>query len=151
MSVDLSKLTLYTPDNAFKNVNRYTGSLTFPTSLTAGQTGTVSLTIPLTDTPVFTELFANFLELAEAISLYVFAAGTTPKRWYSGNESGGFGIGLHISAPAPNVGWINGGISTSINGSNVTVTGTVINPYGVTITIDSVTVSFVFVEYTLAS
>lgn len=151
MSVDLTKLTLYTPDNAFKNVNKYSGSLTFPTSLTAGQTGTVSLTIPLTDTPVFTQLFANFLEVAEAISLYAFGAGTTPKRWYSNNESGGFGIGLHVSAPAPNAGWINGNIAATINGANVTVTGTVVNPDAATITIDSLTVSFVFVEYTLAS
>lgn len=151
MVKDLSKLILYTPDNAFKNVNVYTGSINFPTSLSAGQTATVTSAITLTDSPVFTNWFAYFLEETEAIGIYGFSAGTTPQRWYSGNVAGNFGIGIHVNSPAGNVGWINCGLYPIINGNVVTMTGVVFNGYSNSISLDALNVPFVFVEYTLAN
>lgn len=148
--IDYSKLELYTPSNAFKNVNKYSGSLSFPTSISSGATSTTTSVVSLSDTPIFSSFFANFLENNEAISLYVSGAGTTPKRWYTSSTPGAFGVGIHVSAPAAQVGWIGGAIYPIINGSTATVTGTIVNPYSVNITIDAVVVSFVFVEYTLA-
>lgn len=148
---DYSKLVLSSTTNAFKNVNRYSGSLTFPTGLNAGQTVNVTSIIELTDNPVFTQFFANFLETTEAIGLYVSAAGTTPTRWYSGNIPGLYGVGIHVNAPAGQVSWLSCSVYPVINGNTVVVTGTVINPYAVSITLDSLTVPWVFVEYTLAN
>lgn len=145
MTVDLSKLILYTPDNAFKNVNKYSGSVVFPTSATAGQTVTVTTTVSLTDVPIYTDYFAQFVELEDAIT------GGSSKLWYSGNEAGNFGIGIHVSAPVGNVGWLGCGVYPVINGTTLTMTGTFINPYSNSITLDALTVPFVFVEYTLAS
>lgn len=149
-SPDLSQLILYTPDNAYKNVNVYPGSISFPTSLTAGQTATVTTTVNLEDNPVFIQFFGNFLEIVEAISLYGTGTGTTPKRWYSNNIGGSFGIGLHVTT-SPHTGWINGGIFPTINGNVATVSAIVINPYSSTVSLNAVTVNFSFVEYTLAN
>ena len=149
MTVDLTKLNLFSPDNAFKNVSRYTGSITFPTSVGAGSTATVSTSFTLTGPPVFTEFFANILELNEAVTLYGTAAGTTPKRWYSSNVPGNFGIAIHETSPSTL--WLNCGMSPTISGNTVTVTGYMFNGGGSTITLDSLTVPFVFIEYTLAA
>lgn len=149
MTVDLTKLVLYTPDNAFKNVNRYSGSLTFPTTIPASSTTLITTVFSLTDTPVYTEFFANFLELNEATSTYGTAYGTTPVRWYSGNVAGQFGIALHETAPAST--WINVGIYPTIVGNTVTITGAVFNGSGSVLTVNALTVPFVFIEYTLAA
>ncbi len=146
---DLSKLILYTPDNAFKNVNSYSGSVTFPTTLAAGSVSSPTTVVQLTDTPVFTVFFAQFLEINDATFLYGFGAGTTPKRWYAGNVANY--IGIHVNAPAPNVGWLLASIYPVINGNTVTMTGYVFNPYGVGVTFDALSVPFVFIEYTLAN
>lgn len=149
--IDYSKIVFSSDTNAFKNVNRYSGTLTFPTGLNAGQTVDVTSRVQLTDSPVFTQFFANFLETTEAIGLYASAAGTTPVRWFSANIPGLFGVGIHVNAPAGQVSWLSCSVYPVINGSTVVVTGTVINPYAVSITLDSLTVPWVFVEYTLAN
>lgn len=141
----LGDLTLYSPNNAFKNINSYPGSINFPTSVTSGSTVTVTSVITLTDTPVFTNFFANFLQVTDA----QFSVGSA--QWYTSNESGGVDIAIHISAPAPDVGYTNAALYPVINGNTVTVTGTVFNPFAGTITLTPLTVPFVFVEYTLAN
>lgn len=151
MSVDRSKLIFYSADDAFKNATVSSGSISLPTSLTAGQTATITTTVSLPDSPLFVDFFANFLEEQEAISLYITGAGTTPKRWYSENVSGNFGIGLHVNSPSSNVGWISAGLYPEINGSTATVTAVAFNPYSNTITLDPVTVDFAFVEYMFAN
>lgn len=144
-SPDLSDLIFYSPDNAFKNVNSYPGSITFPTSVLAGATATVTSVITLTDTPVFTNFFTNFLQITDA----EFSTGSA--QWYTSNESGGDDIGIHVTAPAPDVGWLNASVYPVIDGNTVTVTGTVFNPFSGTVTLTALTVPFVFVEYTLAN
>lgn len=141
---DLSKLILYSPDNSFKNVNKYPGSLSFPTSLTGSQVSNTSVTISLSDSPVFLEFFANFLELLDAIN------GIGSAQWYSANVSGGNDIGIHVTT-APHVGWIGCSLYSVVSGSTVTVTGTVINPYSSTVSLDPLTIPFVFIDYDLAN
>lgn len=141
---DLTKLILYSPDNAYKNVNKYSGSITFPTSLTSGQTATVTSTVILTASPVYTRFFSNFVELNDAV------AASVTKQWYSANVSGNFGIGIHIST-APFTSWVGCGLYPVINGNVVTVTGVVINPTGSTVSLDALIVPFIFLEYTLAN
>lgn len=144
-SPNLSDLIFYSSDNAFKNVNSYSGSVTFPTSVLAGATATVTSVITLTDTPVFTNFFANFLQITDA----EFSTGSA--QWYTSNESGGGDIGIHVSAPGPDVGWLDAFVYPVINGNTVTMTGSVFNPFSGTITLDLLTVPFVFVEFTLAN
>lgn len=144
-SPDLSKLTLHTGYNAFKNVNQYSGSVIFPTSLTAGQVATVTSVITLSDTPVFTDYSANFVETVDA------TFGSATSRWYSGNVAGNFDIGINVVTPLINAGYINCGLYPIVSGTIVTMTGSIINPYGTTITLAPLTVPFLFVEYTLAS
>lgn len=144
-SPDLSKLTLHTGYNAFKNVNQYPGSVTFPTSLTAGQAAIVTSVITLSDTPVFTDYFANFVETIDA------QLGGSTARWYSGNVAGNFDIAIQITAPLADVAVINAGLYPVISGNIVTMTGSVINPTSDTVTLGPLTVPFLFAEYTLAS
>lgn len=152
MTADLSKLVLYTPDNAFKNVNSYSGTVALPTTLAAGTLSTTTSVVNLTVAPIFTEYFAQFLEIAQAIDTYGTAAGTTPLRWYSGNVAGGgFNIGIHVNAPAPRVGWLGASLYPVINGTTVIMTAQVFNPYVDIITFDAITVPFVFIEYELAN
>lgn len=147
---DISKAQFYSPANTFKNVSKYTGSLSFPTSLNASQQIDTTVTIALTSAPTLTAFYANFLELDEAIGLYGSAAGTTPTRWYPANVSGNFGVGIHINTVGK-LGWIGCSLIPVVQGSNVVVTGSLINPYSTPITLDTLTVSFVFVDYALAN
>lgn len=141
----LSDLVFYSPDNAFKNVNSYPGSITFPTSVTAGATATVTSVINLTDTPVFTNFFTNFLQITDA------EFGTGSAQWYTSNESGGFDVAVQVTAPPIHVGYIGAAIYPVIDGNVVTVTGVIPNPYSDNLTLTALTVPFVFVEYTLAN
>lgn len=149
MSVDLTKLTLYSPDNAFKNVNRYAGSITFPTSVASGGTLSPTTVVTLTDTPVFTAFHCNFLEYFDAFNATGIA------HWYNTaavSYQEAPSIAITILTPAPHVGEIGAcTIYPVINGSTVTVTGYYHNPYAVALTFAPLTIPFVFVEYTLAN
>ncbi len=143
MSVDISKLILYSPDNAFKNVNSYTGSLVMPTLVPAGGVVTVTSEITLSDVPIFTELFCYFVEATDA--LY----GSTTAQWYSTNIAGNFGIGIHEIAPVDV--WLNCAVYPVISGNTVTITGDVFNGGAGDATFVALTIPFIFIEYTTAS
>lgn len=142
--MDITKLSLYTPDNAFKNVNKYSGSVTFPTSVLSGATATVTSVQTLTTPPVFTAFFAQFLELSDAIG-----PSSQGIQWYPANVASQ-DIAISVTAPAPDVGYVNCSVYPIINGSTLTVTGYFHNPYAATITLTALTVPFVFIDYALA-
>lgn len=144
MASDISKLILYTPDNAYKNISVYSGTIHFPTSLSSGQQLTVTSTFTLGAAPSLSKLFAYFTEVADAIYSY------RGSEWYPG-EVASFNIGIYVSAPSGNVGWLNCGVYPVINGNTVTVTGAVANPYSNSITLNALSVPFVFIDYELAN
>ena len=141
---DITKLTLYTPDNAFKNVTKYSGSVTFPTSVLASATITITSSFTLTTPPVFTAFFAQFLELSDALG-----PSSQGVQWYPANIANQ-DIAINVTAPAPDVGYINCSVYPIINGTNVTVTGYFHNPYAANLTLTALTVPFVFIDYALA-
>lgn len=145
MSVDLSKLILHSGFNAFKNDgNVYIGSISFPASMTTGQFYTTTVSFTISSSPQFTRFFAFFRETVDATLLGGGA------QWYPGNVAVG-SVGVHVNAPAPNVGYLNGAVYPIINGNTVTVKAELKNPYGNSITLDALSVPFAFIEYTLAN
>lgn len=149
MTVNTDILGLYSPDNAFKNVNKYSGNLTFATSVTANSTLTPTSVVALTDTPVFTAFFCNFLEFEDALN----SVGSA--QWYNTGAPSyqeAPNIALLITAPSPHVNeWSSCTVYPVISGNTVTITGYFQNPYAVNLTLQALTVPWVFVEYTLAS
>jgi hypothetical protein len=143
--VDLSQVISATTYNAFKNDGfLYTGSLNFPTSITAGATSTVTSVITLGEAPQFSKFYAYFQE-------YLDATVGGSAEWYPASVGSQWNVGIHVSAPGGDVGWLNCAIYPVINGQKVTVTGIVFNPYSGTITLTALNVPFAFVEYTLAN
>lgn len=143
MTVDLSKVVFYSGANAFKNDGTvYTGSLTFPTSLTSGQLGAVTTSFTLSSAPQFSKFFANFVETVDAMN-------SKPAQWY--DEELCYSVGIYINSPSIYANWYAAFIYPIINGNTVTVRLEFQNPYGTSITLNPLTVPFAFVEYTLAN
>lgn len=149
--INLDHVKFYSGANSFKNIAKYSGSASFPTSAAAGTITVTNHNFGLPSAPVQSLLLCNFLEVVEAIATYGSAAGTTPKRWYSTVVGGTASVGVHVNAPAPRVGWLSGYIYPVINGTTLTVTTVLVNPYADAITLDALTVPFTFVDYALAS
>lgn len=139
------KLILYSGFNSFKNSDKYSGSISFPTSVAAGAVGTKTSVFALDDPPVYTEFFSYF----KLVSDTIFSTGNS--NWYGEAVSGAANVGVHVSAPSANAGWIGASLYPVIDGTTVTITAEVVNPYGSTITIDALSVDFVFIDYTLAN
>lgn len=147
--IDLDKLILESEYNAFKNVNSYPGSITFPASVPPATLATpftsTSTTVQLIDVPVFTMMFAKFTELFDGL------LGAVNPQWYPISVANGPGYGgvayydiAFGGAALPGV------LYQTINGSVITITATVFNATAHTY-VANLTVPFVFVEYTLAN
>lgn len=146
MSIDLSKVQLATTYNSYKNDGfNYTGSINFPTSLLANQLSLTTTTVSLGEFPQFSKFFAFYNTANDAI------AGRSNPQWYDANSSGQFQVGIHVSSPPAQVGWISCGIYPVILGQSILVTAAVQNPYSVNITLDPLNVPYSFIEYTLAN
>ena len=142
--IDLSKVIYSSNNNSFKNDGTiYTGSVTFPTSLTSGQNSITTTTINISSFPQFSKFYANFKEEADC----VYSTGSV--QWYDEIVSAG-SIGIHVNT-APHVGYINCSLYPVILTNTVLITASVQNPYNVTIGLDSLTVPYAFIEYTLAN
>src|SRR5690348_2868999 len=140
MTVDASKLIYYSGFNAFKNASSYSASFVLPATLpTSGFTLTQIFT--LTSAPVFSKLWAQFIEIVDAQN-------SGSAHWYSGQTGGYFNVGVHTPT-SPFTGWTNAGLYAVINGTTVTVTLSCANPYGSSVSLDAQTIPFVFVDYTL--
>lgn len=143
MTVDLSKLITNSPNNSFKNVNVYTGSLTLPASVppdssTPTQTST---TVTLTTTPTFLSFFAFYNDIYSAI------ISVNAPAWYNVDASGQANIAYPATHNAAgNVGCL---LYPIIDGTTVTVIARVVNQTASTFTA-SITVPFAFVDYALA-
>jgi hypothetical protein len=145
MGVDLSKVQFASTYNAFKNNNTlYTGSISFPTSLTSGQQSITTQAVPISVSPQFSKFYANFWEVVDRIS------STSSAQWYEAPISA-YSVGIQVTAPAPNVGVINCGVYPVLIGNQMLVTAQVNNPYSNGITLGALTVPYAFIEYTLAN
>lgn len=145
MSVNYDNVQFASSANAFKNDNTlYSNTFAFPTSLTSGQLYQGTQTTTLSVTPKFSKFYANFKEYLDA------SFGTGSAQWYDA-QTASLAIGLHISAPVGNVGWISGGLFPVLNGNQLIVTAYVANPYSNTVTIDALSVPYVFITYTLGN
>lgn len=144
MSVDLSQVQFASPYNSFKNDNvLYTGSVNFPTSLTAGQTYVNATTISLSEAPQFSKFYAYFQE-------YLDATVGNPAYWYPANVGGQYSVGVYVNDPLAEQSWLNGFIYPVIFSGEALVTVSVFNPYPVTVTLTALNVPYAFVTYSLA-
>lgn len=143
MSADLTKLIFTSEANAYKNVASYSGTITFPTSLTANQTSTNSVTFSLAEAPTFLKLYAKFTEYVDRLS------GVSPQ-WYAAAAAGYYTVGINITTGV-HAGVISCGLTVFVSGTTVTVQGILNNPYSDPITLESLAVPFVLVDYSLAN
>jgi hypothetical protein len=150
MSINLDKVILASPYNSFKNDSViHTGSITLPTSLTAGQISTTSVDVPLDVSPVFSEFLAYF---TEALDLTTYANGTYGNpQWYPGILSASGGVGVWVTAPGGNQGVLTAIVNPIIVGNKITVQAVITNPYSNGITLGALTVPFAFTQYSLAN
>src|ERR1035437_2454712 len=109
--IDLSKIIMDTSYNSFKNDGfLYPGSINFPTSLIAGQLSVTSVAVNLGETVQFSKFYAYFQEFLDA------TVGNSAQ-WYPCNVGGQFSVGIYVSAPSGDVGWINASIYPVIVGN----------------------------------
>ena len=150
MSVDLDKAILVSSHNSFKNDSVvHTGSITFPSSLTAGQSSTTSVVVPLDVSPQFSEFFAYF---TEALDLTTYSNGTYGNpQWYPTVVSASGGVGIWVTSPSGNAGVLTGLVLPVINGNQITVEAIVFNPYSNGVTLAPLTINFAFTQYSLAT
>lgn len=147
MTVDLTKLILNTNFNSFKNVNSYSGTLTLPASVPPATLvapyAIASSSVTLTEPPVFTAFFAYFNEFSDALN------GFNNPQWYNAATPGGYNVAYPalLDVVNGNLGFFMGPI---INGSTVTIQAQTSNTTATTYAA-SVTVPWVFVQYTLAN
>ena len=143
--MNLDNVILATAYNSFKNDGfNYTGSISFPTSLTSNQLSITTTPVSLGELPQFSKFYAFFKE-------YLDATVGNAAEWYPCNVGGQFGVGIDVTAPGGEAGWIQASVYPVITGDTVLVTAAVFNPYNVTITLAALTVPFAFIEYTLAN
>jgi hypothetical protein len=143
--INLDDVIFSSVNNSFKNDgDLYTGSINFPTSLTAGQLSITTTAVALGELPQFSKFYAYFQEFLDATI-------GNPAQWYPCNVGGQFSVGIDVTAPGPEAGWITAGIYPVILGDEVLVTAAVFNPYNVTVTLAALNVPFAFIEYTLAN
>lgn len=139
MSVDLTKVIYYSGANSFKNTGVYDTSITFSGSITAGATQTQSVTITLNENQAFAYAIAEYADLQRVIF------GTTTKYWQKMTPYAGAYV---RTTPTGNLGAF---LSSKVNGSQVTFTGLLSNPYGVTETITTTVINIRYVTYTVTS
>jgi hypothetical protein len=149
MNPDLSKLILHTGYNSFKNVNSYPGSITFPASVPPATPSVpfsqTIVNVTLSDNPVFTMAFANFTELVDGLF------GTVKPHWYQMEVASGTYSGNIAYYDIPFGGAaLPGTLYQQINGNVITLTASVFNSTAHTY-VASLTVPFIFIEYTLAN
>lgn len=136
MSVDYSKLNFYSVANTFKNTGVFSTSLTTPSSLGAGATSTVTSVVTLTENQVFALARAQYTEYSK----------TGAVKWQLMPT---FDATVQCTT-FPFEGPINYALFYTINGTTVTFTGFVQNPYGVPINLTQITIPISYVTYTIA-
>lgn len=136
---DLSKVQSTTTANSFKNDGLvYKGDIVFPTSIPGGSFSTSTVNFTVSVAPQFCVLYAYFQEFMDV--------GTAnPAQWYQ--TSINTKIGLTVSGKPT----LDAIIYPVINGTTITVTGLVNNPYSTSISLTQLTVPFAFVNYGLAN
>lgn len=150
MSADLDKAIMVSTYNSYKNDGVvHTGSISFPTSLTAGQSSTTSVDVALDVAPQFSEFSAFF---TETLDLTAYPNGTYGNpQWYPVVVSASGGVGVWVTAPSGDQSVLSGLVMPLINGNKITVQAIVYNPYSVTVTLAPLTVPFAFTQYSLAT
>jgi hypothetical protein len=141
--IDLPKLILYSPDNAFKNINRYNGNITTPASAASGATVySYGTPVTLSEAPIFTQSYAYFNQYYDA------NASISNPQWYAYNSFDD--IPIYVTT-APYTGWITGTLYFSITGTTITPSFAVTNPYAGTVNFTQITIPYSYIEYQLAN
>lgn len=148
--VDLTKAILVSDYNAYKNDSVvHIGSITLPTSLTAGQSSLTTMTVGLDIAPNFSQFFAKF---TEAFNLTQFSNGIYGNpQWYPIDAAASGACGVWVTAPGPEQSVLTANINPVIIGNTIQVQALIFNPYNTTITLGPLTVPFAFTQYSLAN
>lgn len=150
MSANLDNAILVSTYNAYKNDSFvHKGTITFPTSLTAGAYGIVTVPISLSISPQFSEFSAYFTETLDLTS-YANGVYGNPQ-WYPAVLAASGGVGVWVTAPSGNQGVLTANILPIIDGNSITVQAIVNNPYSNSITLAPLSVPFAFTQYSLAN
>jgi hypothetical protein len=148
--IDLSKLQYYSGANSFKNDGTlYSGTMTFPTSIPSHSFVVTTHTETLAETPQFSMMYAYFQEYLDHAQQDIGSSEFNAAQWYQ--TSVNTKIGLTVTAPSGSAGPLDALIYPVINGTTLTVTGLVNNPYGDAITITALDVPWRFISYTMTS
>jgi hypothetical protein len=149
--VDLTKAVLVSDYNAYKNDSIvHTGSITLPTTLTAGQNSLTTVTVSLDIAPNFSQFFAYFTEYLD-LTTYPNGVYGDP-HWYPVDAASSGACGVWVTAPAGNVGSpLTVNINPVIVGTTIQVQAVIFNPYSNSVTLAPLTVPFAFTQYSLIS
>lgn len=132
--MDVSKTALTTTADSFKNTGVYNTSVTLSGTIGAGATATFTQNVTLDENQVFAFAQANYKEIIknsgnawQKIPTFDAAITTTP--------TGGLAAAIYFT----------------INGSTITFTAFMFNPYAGTETISATTIPIKYVTYTVDS
>lgn len=133
--IDYTKLNFASQINTFKNTGVFSTSITTPTSLAASASSTVTSIVNLSESQVFVFARAEYVEFTKggSASWQIFPT---------------FDATVQCTT-APFVGPINYGLWAVVNGSTVTFTGFVQNPYASPISLTQIVIPISYITYTI--
>ena len=138
MAVDVTKLIFSSTNNTFKNTGVYDTSIVLSGTITPSQTRTFTATITLTENQQFVFAKAKYREFTKYIN------GFTSQVWQK--------IPTHYAyIPTTPTGNLGADLTVTVNGSTVTFSATIFNPYVGTETIATETISIRYTTYTLTN
>jgi hypothetical protein len=138
MSVDLSKVIYSSTANSFKNTGVFSTSVTLSGTVGAGASVSFSSVVTLSENQVFSFFIAEYADLGKVLF------GNTTRHW---QRVPTLATAYVQTTPTGNLGCT---LRALINGSVVTFTATLTNPYAGVETITSTTINIRYVTYTLA-
>lgn len=138
MAVDVTKLIFSSNNNTFKNTGVYDTSITLSGTITAGQTRTFTSVITLSENQVFVFAKAKYREFTKYIN------GFTSQVWQK--------FPTHYAyIPTTPTGNLGADLRVQVNGTTVTFSAVIYNPYAGTETITTETISIRYTTYTLTN
>jgi hypothetical protein len=138
MTVNVTKLIFSSSNNTFKNTGVYDTSIVLSGTILAGQTRTFTSVVVLDEVPTFVFAKAKYREFTKYIN------GFTSQVWQK--------FPTHYAyIPTTPTGNLGADLRVNVNGTTVTFTAVIHNPYGATETITAETIRIRYSPYTLTN
>lgn len=137
MSIDATKVIFASTLNAYKNTGVKSGTVSVSGTVAAGAEATFDGTVTL-------DAEAKFFTILVETTGGAFLPGSV--RWQSLPSALYYEVGA--SGPASSLTLL---LTLVVSGNNLTLRAYTLNPYGSTITLNSTTINFKYVPYTIAN